>query len=259
MLLKLIVTIPTLAVSSMFSSSCEIQDPYIGPGGFGAKSIKVIGGDIVDVNCIVGQFEDEDFVYIIVDQECNGSPDYLHRLGDNRKFQIKPSGRGPRLQPILAHGSSLLGHLVDETLLIEGDLASPFVGTTPDRWLHDQGLNDLDPGDQFTRPIQFHRLSTSSWEADVTIGMTSDMVLPRFDDFNVSYAWFSLAVPGTNLECWSIRVQGDLSKIVRWLAASSVEEIDFTAQGHEWTLSWDKKSENVLVHRDGTLYEVFEL
>ena len=73
MLLKLIVTIPTLAVSSMFSSSCEIQDPYIGPGGFGAKSIKVIGGDNVDVNCIVGQFEDEDFVYIIVDQECDGS------------------------------------------------------------------------------------------------------------------------------------------------------------------------------------------
>lgn len=259
MLLKMIVAIPTLAISSMFSSTCEIHEPYIGPGGFGAKSIKVIGGDSVDLDCIVARFEDEHHVYIIVDQKCDGSLDYVHRLGDNRKFQIKPDARGPLLQHMVAHGSSLLDDLVDRTLVLDADLVSPFAGTTPHRWLHAQGLDGLEPGDQFIRPIQLHHLSTSSWEADMTIGMTSDMVLPRFDDFGVSYAWFSLAVPDSNLECWSIRVQGDLSKIVRWLAASGIEEVDFTAQGHEWTLSWNEKLENVAVYRDGTLYEVFEI
>jgi len=259
MLLKSIVTIPVLVTSGLFSATCEVQEPYIGPGGFGAKSIKVIGGDNVDQNCIVAEFKIGDTVYIIVDQGCEGGLDYVHRLRDNRKFLITPESRGSTMQRMRRHGSSILEELVDESLVIKDDLPSPFINTTPGRWMRAQGLDDLDEGDQFTRPIQLHRLSSTSWDVDLTIGMTSDMELPRFDDFGVSYAWFSITDPGTNLDCWSIRVRGDLSKVVRWLVAGGIFEVDFTSQGHEWTLTWNEELEAVELLRDGTPYEVFDL
>jgi len=259
MLLKSIVAVPVLVTSGLFSATCEVQEPYIGPGGFGAKSIKVIGGDNVDRNCIVAEFTIGDTVYLIVDQGCEGGLDYVHRLRDNRKFLINPESRGSALQQLRRHGSSILEELVDASLVIKDDLPSPFIGTTPERWMHAQGLVDLDVGDEFTRPIQLHRLSSTSWEADLTIGMTSDMVLPRFDDFGVSYAWFSFTDPTRSLDCWSIRVRGDLSKVVRWLVACGIFEVDFTSQGHDWTLAWNEESGTVELLRDGTPYEVFDL
>lgn len=258
MLLKSIVLLPLLTTSGLTISSCEIQEPYIGPGGVGAKSIKVYGGDSVDKDCILMRFEDEQYIYIVVDQECDGHPDYVQRTPHGRRYMTRPRHRDMNDetdQPIALR----LDALIDRSCDIEGELESPFETTTPLRWMHHNGLHDLEAGDAFVRPLRIHSLSTESGQADVTIGMTSDMTLPRFDLFGLRYAWFTAFEPVSKLECWSIRVQGDLSRVVRWLCACNVTEIVFDADGSRWTLVRNTELDAIEVRCDGVLRETIPI
>ena len=258
MLLKSIVLLPLLTTSGLTISSCEIQEPYLGPAGVGAKSIKVYGGDSVDKDCILMRVEDEQYVYIVVDQECDGQPDYVQRTPHGRRYMTRPGHRDMNRgtnQPVALQ----LEMLVDDSLHIEGELESPFATTTPLRWMHRNGLHDVEAGEAFVRPLRIHSLSTESGQADVTIGMTSDMMLPRFDHFDLRYAWFTAVEPVSELECWSVRVQGELSQVVRWLDACNVTEIVFDADGSRWTFVWNTELDAIEVRRDGALRETIPI
>jgi hypothetical protein len=85
------------------------------------------------------------------------------------------------------------------------------------------------------------------------------MMLPRFDHFDLRYAWFTAVEPVSELECWSVRVQGELSQVVRWLDACNVTEIVFDADGSRWTFVWNTELDAIEVRRDGALRETIPI
>ena len=100
---------------------------------------------------------------------------------------------------------------------------------------------------------------TALWRADLTIGMTSDMIRPRFAEHQLAYAWFSATDEQSGLECWSIRVRGDLSNVVRWLTECGILDLHFHAGETNWSLTLNETRDAIVIRRNGELHEVIDL
>lgn len=225
-------------LATTMAATCEVQEPRLGPGGFSADSIKV-SHDNVDVDCVIGTFRNDNHLHFIIDQDCDGAADYIKR-SDGVLYQVRP----------ILDGTGL----VDHSMLIE-DADDPFAGTTAARWLTTHGLAGVGPGERFRRPIRVHTLSTSSGRAELTLGMTSDMQVPCFHTHGLAYSWRWLDDPDSDRDCWMLRIRGGLDGVVRWLAGSGVQAVEFRTASSLWALRWNRDDAVVEILRDGTIVE----
>ncbi len=219
MIVRMVVLASTAA-----AATCEVREPHLGPGGFTADSIKV-SHDSINADCLIGTFRNDNFIHFIIDQDCNGTADLIKR-SDGMIYQVRPISDGKGA--------------VDHSMLMPGT-SDAFADTTADRWLHTNGLADVETGERFVRPVRVHELSTGGNRAEITIGMTSDMHVPCFHAHALQYRWIWLDAPASEIDCWSIRIRGSLRNVVRWLHEAGVRSVRFGGTERDRMIRWNRE------------------
>ena len=222
MVLKSLVAVPLLATTLFAPMRCEAEGVEANPytGHFHADRVALIAPtpDYHCVHGVIGRFVLDGETFAVIDFECDNTVDAVRRE-DGMLLLVVPEG----LDRNVSEFDPLTD--IDWNAIIEDGSPSPFIDIHTGEWLQRHALHELEHDAPFQQRIGVGDWSVDEWIADVTLATSSD--LERIDPqrHGLAYRWFTAEDDRSGSECWSIRVRGGLSDVMRWLIANGVYEI----------------------------------
>ena len=239
MVMNTLLLLAVIGGSIVIPGRCEAEDVHGSGFGLGGSARRIaVLQPLHDYDCVenvVCSFKIDDHLYQVIDLQCDRKIDYVLR-DDGLVLMVLPPLELER--PSTRPGRE--GDATDEfnpeadilwDALIDDGRPSPFHLIDPHRWLQEQGLLELHEGDLLAQVIHIDEYSIDAWTADVTVMSSSRLMLPEINPFDTSYQWYSSRDVESGIECWSIRIRGDLESVSRWLAEAGFFEVHVAMDG----------------------------
>ena len=256
MMLKTLSMVPLLTAALLAPMRCEAEgidaNPYT--GWFHIDRIAFTTAD-PDYNCVhgvVGRFVIDQQTYSVIDFECDNTIDAVQREDGLLLLVVPNRPERSRLDfdPMTD---------IDWDSIIDDGTPSPFLEDGEMNWLDHHALHELDPGELFSQNIEVQQWSIDEWTADVTLATSSRLHRIDPQEYDLTYRWFAAYDERRDTECWSVRVQGDLTDVVRWLIANGVHELRTMYRMMDFACVWVPHERVVECRRAGMLLATIDL
>jgi hypothetical protein len=256
MVLKSLVAVPLLATTLFAPVRCEAEgvdaNPYT--GHFHADRVAFISPtpDYHCVHGVVGRFELDGESFAVIDFECDNTVDAVRRE-DGLLILVVPEGSGRTagdFDPLTD---------IDWSALIDDESPSPFIGMHTGEWMRRHALHALEHGDRFQQHIDIGDWSVDEWTADITLASSSDLERIDPQEHALAYRWFTATDDRSGTECWSVRVRGEMTNVMRWLIANGVHEIRTMHRMMDVICRWIPERRVVECRRGGVLLATIDV
>ncbi len=239
MAMNTVLILAMVGCSALIPGRCEAEDVHGSGFGLGGSARRVaVLQPLYDYDCVdsvVCGFKLDGHLYQVIDLQCDRRIDYVLR-DDGLVIMVLPPIEHERPSTRSSPGEEEWLEFNPETdilwnAIIDDGRPSPFQWIDPHRWLHEQGLLELHEGDLLEQVIHIDEYSIDAWTADVTVMSSSRLKLPEIKPLEMSYQWYSRRDAETGIECWSVRIRGDLTSVSRWLAEAGFFELHLALGG----------------------------
>ena len=247
---RTLMAIPLLTTTVFVPLRCEAEgvdaNPYTGHIHADRIAILVPAQEQHCVHGIVGHFQLDGVGYAIIDFECDSTIDAIERE-DGLLLLVVPN-RGERVASDFDPVAD-----IDWNAVIDDGTPSPFVEEHAGEWLQRHALHELTHDVVFPQRLAVNDWSVDDWTGDVTLATSSMLQCIDPQEYGLNYQWFTAHDVRQDIRCSSIRVQGDLSNVIRWLIANGVRELRTLFHPIECACTWNPEHRIVECRRAGVL------